>query len=119
MAVKELGHGFTGAIDGGVRVLAMQMDRGGIAKVLHPIGAHGLHHLWQQRSGGVCIHIDSAHGDKLPLDRLYGESGFFALEPALNERFAGLCGREATPMRRGNSPDNSGLSQKLDKEVAC
>src|SRR6478735_1212867 len=27
--------------------------------MLHPIWAHGLHHLRQERSGGICIHINA------------------------------------------------------------
>ncbi len=34
--------------------------------MLHPIGAHGLHHLRQQGCGGIGVHIDSAHGGVLP-----------------------------------------------------
>ena len=50
-----------GAVDGLARLLAVQVDRRGVAEVLHPIGTHGLHHLRKQRRGGVGIHIDSAH----------------------------------------------------------
>ena len=40
-----------------------EMNRGGVAEVLHPIGTHGLHHLRQQRGGGVGVHIDRVQKD--------------------------------------------------------
>ena len=61
--LKNSRHRLAGAVDGRAGLLPMQMDRRGVAKVLHPIRAHGLHHLWQQRRGGIGVHIDSDGGN--------------------------------------------------------
>ncbi len=45
MAIEELGQGLARAVHGRARLLPVQVDRGGVAEVLHPIGTHGLHHL--------------------------------------------------------------------------
>jgi len=66
MAVEEIGEGFTGAVDGGVGLLAVEMDGGGVAEVLDPVGAHGVDHLGQQGGGGVCVHVDTEHGEDSP-----------------------------------------------------
>ncbi len=67
MAIEELRHGLAGPVHGRMRLLTMKMDRRGIAKVLHPIRAHGLDHLRQQWGGGICIRIDSSHRGSLLL----------------------------------------------------
>ena len=61
MAAEELGHRGAGAVHGGVRRLAVLMNRGGVAEVLRPVGTHGFHHLGQEGRGGVGIHVDSGH----------------------------------------------------------
>ena len=71
VAVEECGQGLAGTIYGSARLLPLDMDGGGVAKVLGPIRAHGLHHLRQQRRGGVGVSIYSAHGTVL-LYILYG-----------------------------------------------
>ena len=45
VAVEELGEGLPGAVDGGARLLAMQVDRRGVAEVLRPVWTHGLDNL--------------------------------------------------------------------------
>ena len=45
VAVEEFCHRLASLIDTLVRLLSVQVDRGGVAEVLHPIGAHRLHHL--------------------------------------------------------------------------
>uniref|UniRef100_E6QM64 Uncharacterized protein n=1 Tax=mine drainage metagenome TaxID=410659 RepID=E6QM64_9ZZZZ len=61
MAAQELSEYLACVIDGAAGGLAGLMDRGGVAEVVDPEGAHGLDHLGQQRGGGVGIHVDSAH----------------------------------------------------------
>jgi len=65
VTVEEARHGLAGAVNGSAGPLARLVDGGGIAKVLDPIRAHGLHHLGQQGCGGIRVHIDSGHGRAL------------------------------------------------------
>ena len=62
VAAEKLGQGLAGLVHGSAGALALLVDRGGVAVVLHPVRAHGLHHLRQQGCGGIGVHIDSAHG---------------------------------------------------------
>ena len=61
VAIKELGQGLSSAVHSSAGMLPVEVNRGGVAKVLHPIRTHGLHDLWEQRCSGIGIHIDSAH----------------------------------------------------------
>ena len=60
-AVEEAGDGVAGVIDGGAGVLAVLVDGAGVAEVLDPEWAHGLEDLWEQRCGGVRVHVDAVH----------------------------------------------------------
>ncbi len=62
MALEELGNGLAGSFDGGAGLLAVEMDRGCVAEMLHPIRTHGLDDLREQRRGGVGVHIDAHRG---------------------------------------------------------
>jgi hypothetical protein len=59
MAVEKLGQGFTCAVDGSAGALAVHVDGGGVAEVLHPVRAHGLEHLRQQGCCGIGVHVDT------------------------------------------------------------
>jgi hypothetical protein len=48
-------------VDCGAGVLAVLMDGAGVAEVLDPERAHGLEDLWQERRGGVGVHVDTLH----------------------------------------------------------
>ena len=61
-AVEEAGDWVAGVLDGGAGVLALLVDGAGVAEVLHPEGTHGFEDFGEQRRGGVCVHVDSAHG---------------------------------------------------------
>ena len=58
VAIEELGQGLAGTVERRTCLLAIEMDRRGVAKLLNPIGAHRVDHLRQQGSGGVGIHVD-------------------------------------------------------------
>ena len=74
-AIEELCQRLAGLVDGRVRLLPVQVNRRGIAEMLHPIGAHRFHHLWQQRRGSIGVHVDSGHRGFSSL-RLYVECEF-------------------------------------------
>ena len=87
VAVEKFGHDGARAVHGGVRLLAVEVNRGGVAEMLHPVWPHGLHHLRQQRCSGIGIHIDSLHRS-ISFYRLYGITGY---------RCFGRCGQRAIP----------------------
>jgi len=60
-ATEEAGDRFARMVYGGAGILALLMDRTGIAEVLDPEGAHGLEYFGQKRGGGVRVHVDMAH----------------------------------------------------------
>jgi hypothetical protein len=66
-AMEELRKRFARCIDCLPRALPLQMNRRCVPKLLHPVRAHRLHHLWKQRRGGIRIAIDSAHSETLPI----------------------------------------------------
>ena len=53
VTVEELGEDLAGFVDAFSGVLSVQMNRGGVAEVLHPVGIHRLHHF---RTGAVWWH---------------------------------------------------------------
>ncbi len=59
VAIEELSHRFASTVESSAGLLAVEVNRGGVAKTLDPIGTHRLHDLGQQRGGGVGVHIDS------------------------------------------------------------
>jgi hypothetical protein len=63
--VEEAGDGSASLFDGPAGLLALLVDGAGVAVVLHPVGAHGFEDFGEQRSGRVCVHVDSAHGSIL------------------------------------------------------
>ncbi len=92
VAVEELGQSGAGSVHGGVRLLSVEVNRAGVAEALDPVRAHRLHHLRQQRSGGVGVHVDSRHRRAAP-DSIVREPKFRA------DGRAGRCSVPPKPER--------------------
>ncbi len=63
--MEEAVDGVAGMVDCCSGELALLIDGAGVAVVLEEEGTHGLEDLWEERSGGVGVHVDSAHGSIL------------------------------------------------------
>jgi len=55
--------------------------------MLHPIRTHGLHHLRQERGGGICIHINAGTGGR-PVK--HGEASILEVTISLSDRLGRL-----------------------------
>ena len=65
--VQQLGNLLARVLDSPARLLALLMNRRGIAKLLEEVGAHRLKYLGQKRRGRVVVEIHSAHKNSCPL----------------------------------------------------
>ena len=64
-AAKQCGHRLASVLNGGPCVLAVMVDRRGVAELLPEIGPHRLEYLGQNGRGGVIVEINAMHAKLL------------------------------------------------------
>ena len=61
-AAQQGRHLFAGALDRTPGALTVEVNRGGIPKLLRKPRTHGREHLGSERRGGIGIHVNAVHG---------------------------------------------------------